>query len=136
MSFRRTQGLLCITGADIALIYEAVADAVDRAGLVEESLPPSSIQSQPVTLTYLVARWKAIAAPDMSLVAVADLSIGGDLLFAVPATDEERRLLAALCVDYGVRLQGDADDETVAGQEAWYRAEAMFAVARRIEGEW
>jgi hypothetical protein len=134
MSFRRTQDPLCVTGADIALICEAMADAVKRAGLEDEPPPPSSIQGQPVTLTYVAARWKAIAAPDMSLVVVADLSVGGDLLFAVPTGDEERRLLAALCVDYGVRLLGDADDETIAGQEAWDRADAMFAVARRIEG--
>jgi hypothetical protein len=134
MSFSRTQDPLCVTGADIALICEAVADAVDRAGLGDEPSPSSSTPAQPVTLAYVAARWRAIAAPDMSLVVVADLTVGGDLLFAVPTGHEERRLLAALCVDYGFRLLADADDETVAGQEAWYRADAMFTVVRRIEG--
>jgi hypothetical protein len=135
MSFSRTQGPIRVTGADIALICEAVADAVDRAGLGGAPWPSSSTPGQPVTLAYVAARWNAIAAPDMSLVVVADLTVGGDLLFAVPTGAEERRLLAALCVDYGVRLLEDADDETIAGQEAWYRAEAMFTVARRIEGK-
>jgi hypothetical protein len=128
-----------LTGAEVALVYEVLSEAIASAGIDLDQAATAPIDpAAPVTLSFLAARWSSVAAPDLQFAAVLDLSVGGDVLFAVPTRGEERHLLAALAVDRANRLlrehpdPASFGDETLDDQEAWQTAEALFQLADRI----